>query len=69
MAQVQIRHNEEELESSGRQLVSVSGEIGDDAATIDEVVTGLQRASSLADGVAEWVVQARRMLAAQLAAA
>ena len=69
MAQVQIRLNEEELESLGRQLVSVSGEIGDDAATIDEVVTGLQRASSLADEVAEWVVQARRMLAAQLAAA
>ena len=69
MAQVQIRLNEEELESIGRQLVSVSGEIGDDAATIDEVVTGLQRASSLADEVAEWVVQARRMLAAQLAAA
>ena len=69
MAQVQIRLNEEELESLGRQLVSVSGEIGDDAAPIDEVVTGLQRASSLADEVAEWVVQARRMLAAQLAAA
>ena len=68
MAQIRIELNEEELESLARRMASVAGEIGDDAATVEEVVAGLQHASTLADDVAEWVTQARRLLAAQLAA-
>lgn len=69
MAQVRIELNEDELADLGRRLVRNAEQIEGDSDDIESILAELDAASRGGEAVLEWVAQARRLLAAQLAAA